>query len=185
MKPSRFEELSTDPLISMGDLIIVIILLIGICMGIVGLAWQKEARRQISDVHDQYSALLLRLDQVDSTMKRLISEIEKVSSLKVDLPLESFKTVTSWYGAPYHLRVAASGEIFNKFEMTAAHRTLPFGTRIRLSSPKCSIIVRINDRGPFIEGRDLDISESAAEALGIREMGIATLRAEILSSKIH
>ena len=185
MKASRFEELETDPLISMGDLVIVVILLLGLSMGIVGLVWQRDARRQMTDIHDQTSILLQRLDQVDSTMKRLISQIEKISSSKVEIPLQSFDAVTSWYGAPYHLQLAASGEIFNKFDLTAAHRTLPFGTLIRLRSPMVSqpITVRINDRGPFIDGRDLDISESAAEKLGMREMGICRLKAEII--KFH
>jgi rare lipoprotein A len=74
--------------------------------------------------------------------------------------------------------LTASGERFDKSGFTAASRTLPFGTRLLVTNPanNCSIVVRINDRGPFIRGRHLDLAEGAAEALGMIAQGIATLK---------
>lgn len=83
-------------------------------------------------------------------------------------------SLASWYGVPYHGRRTASGEIYNMNSMTAAHRTLPFGTRVRVcnkSNSKCTT-VRINDRGPFIPGRELDLSRAAARAIGLESQGV-------------
>lgn len=88
--------------------------------------------------------------------------------------------VASWYGPRHAGNVTASGEIFNPDLLTAAHRTLPFGTRIRLSVAGRSCIVTITDRGPFIDGRDLDVSQAAAEALGMIEAGVAIVEARII-----
>jgi len=75
----------------------------------------------------------------------------------------------SWYGPGFHGRRTASGEIFDTRAMTAAHRTLPFGTQIRVTNRKTgrSAVVRINDRGPYAHGRIIDLSKASAEALGI------------------
>ncbi|HEY8552826.1 MAG TPA: septal ring lytic transglycosylase RlpA family protein [Thermaerobacter sp.] len=83
--------------------------------------------------------------------------------------------VASWYGPGFYGRPTASGETFTGREMTAAHRTLPFGTVLLVRYPETgrSVQVRINDRGPYVEGRDLDLSEAAAEALGMISAGVA------------
>ena len=83
--------------------------------------------------------------------------------------------VASWYGPGFYGRPTASGEIFTGRELTAAHRTLPFGTVLLVRYPETgrSVQVRINDRGPYVEGRDLDLSEAAAEALGMIAVGVA------------
>ncbi len=88
--------------------------------------------------------------------------------------------IASWYGHPYHGRRAASGEIYNMYDMTAAHRTLPFGTQVRVHDLENGrdVDVRINDRGPFVEGRIIDLSYAAAQAMGMS--GIARVRLEIL-----
>jgi rare lipoprotein A len=86
----------------------------------------------------------------------------------------AFASIASWYGHPYHGRLTASGEVYNMNAMTAAHRTLPFGTKLRVCNPRnnrCAT-VRINDRGPFIGGRDIDLSKAAADAIGIRSQGV-------------
>lgn len=84
----------------------------------------------------------------------------------------------SYYGAGFHGRLTANGERFNRHEFTAAHRTLPFGSLLRVTYPRSghSVIVRVNDRGPYIRGRDLDLSEGAATRLGMRGVGIARVR---------
>lgn len=79
----------------------------------------------------------------------------------------------SWYGRQFAGRPTASGERFNPAQMTAAHRTLPFGSKVRVTSQRTgqSIVVRINDRGPFHGNRLIDLSEAAAEAIGIKARG--------------
>jgi len=79
--------------------------------------------------------------------------------------------VASWYGPGFAGRKTASGERFNPAEYTAAHRTLPFGSKVRVTHGERSVIVRINDRGPFHGGRVIDLSQAAAEDLGIRGAG--------------
>jgi rare lipoprotein A len=78
--------------------------------------------------------------------------------------------------------VVASGGRFNPAGMTAAHRTLPFGTKLRVTDPKTgrSVIVTVNDRGPFGKGRVLDVSPAAARALGMIDRGVIFVRAEVL-----
>lgn len=83
-------------------------------------------------------------------------------------------SLASWYGYPYHGNRTSSGEIYNMHLMTAAHRTLPFGTKVRVcnvSNRRC-VTVRINDRGPFVHGRDIDLSHAAAESIGLRSAGV-------------
>jgi rare lipoprotein A len=79
----------------------------------------------------------------------------------------------SWYGPGFHGRRTASGETFNTNELTAAHRTLPFGTRVRVVNKKTgkSVVVRINDRGPYAHGRVIDLSRASAQAIGILGVG--------------
>jgi len=99
--------------------------------------------------------------------------------------VESGETgLASWYGHPYHGRASASGEIYDMEQMTAAHRTLPFGTMVRvhdLDNEK-SVDVRINDRGPFVDGRIIDLSHAAARAIEMIGPGTARVRLEILSA---
>lgn len=83
--------------------------------------------------------------------------------------------VASWYS---HGTRTASGEKFNPQGMSAAHKTLPFGTKLRLTRGDKSVIVKINDRGPFVKGRDIDLSMGAAKALGCLRMGVCTLEVE-------
>jgi rare lipoprotein A len=87
----------------------------------------------------------------------------------------------SWYGEPYHGRATASGTRYDMWEMTAAHRTLPFGTRVHvvnLDNGRAADVT-INDRGPFVEGRILDLSRAAAEALDAVGPGVIPVRLEI------
>jgi rare lipoprotein A len=81
----------------------------------------------------------------------------------------------SWYGPGFHGRRTASGERFNSAAMTAAHRTLPFGTKVRVVDEETgrSVVVRINDRGPFKPGRVIDLARGPASALGLTSAGVA------------
>ena len=86
--------------------------------------------------------------------------------------------IASWYGHPYHGRASASGEIYDMEALTAAHRTLPFGTWVRVLNLTNSklVEVRINDRGPFIEGRIIDLSHAAARVIEMIGPGTAPVR---------
>ncbi|MEN9218484.1 MAG: septal ring lytic transglycosylase RlpA family protein [Gloeomargarita sp. DG_2_bins_126] len=88
----------------------------------------------------------------------------------------------SWYGPGFQGRRTASGEPFNPQALTAAHRTLPFGTQVRVTNLRNgqSVVVRINDRGPHVPGREIDISTGAAQVLGLISMGTAPVRLEVL-----
>jgi len=85
----------------------------------------------------------------------------------------------SWYGPGFHGKKTANGERFNTNDLTAAHKTLPFGTEVRVTNERTgkSVVVRINDRGPYAHGRVIDLSKAAAEAVGIEGVGQVTLAA--------
>lgn len=88
----------------------------------------------------------------------------------------------SWYGPRFHGRRTASGEVYNQEVYTAAHRTLPFGTLVLVTNPASgkSVLVRINDRGPFIAGRGIDLSRAAARAIGMEEAGVADVQITVI-----
>ena len=90
--------------------------------------------------------------------------------------------VASWYGPGFAGRRTASGEAFNPREYTAAHRTLPFGSKVRVTMNGRSVVVRINDRGPFSAGRVIDLSQAAAEEIGLRRAGSGRVELALLDS---
>lgn len=93
--------------------------------------------------------------------------------------------VASWYGPGFHGRPTASGEIYNQNALTAAHPTLPLGSQVEVTNPANgkSVHVRINDRGPFIRGRSIDLSRQAARELGIIKPGVSRVRIKRLSTR--
>jgi rare lipoprotein A (peptidoglycan hydrolase) len=92
--------------------------------------------------------------------------------------------IASWYGNRHQGRLTANGERFDVRGLTAAHRSLPFGTILRVTNLKTGkvVIVRVNDRGPYIRGRVVDLSAAAGKALGISKAGIVQVRIEAFSS---
>lgn len=98
--------------------------------------------------------------------------------------VDTFSGVASWYGGEFHGRKTNSGEIFDENGLTAAHRTLPFNTYLRVTFLKTdkSVVVRVNDRGPHVAGRVLDLSRGAAEAIGLRAHGLGTVKVEVLEN---
>lgn len=93
--------------------------------------------------------------------------------------------IASWYGPGFHGNRSASGERYNQNAMTAAHRSLPFGTRVQVTNLNNghSVIVRINDRGPYVRGRVIDLSAAAARVLGVMQTGVAPVRLDVLGSQ--
>jgi rare lipoprotein A (peptidoglycan hydrolase) len=98
---------------------------------------------------------------------------------------ESMEGVASWYGPYFHGRQTATGEIFDSGQFTAAHKDLPFDTYLKITNTKTGkqLIVRINDRGPYIDGRDVDLSHGAAEYLGSEDSGVVPFTAEMMRAK--
>ena len=92
----------------------------------------------------------------------------------------SFSGMASFYGSESGSRTA-SGQRMNSNAMTAAHRTLPFGTKLRVTHGGQSVIVTINDRGPFVRGRVLDLSTGAARAIGLTSAGVGRVTADVIS----
>ncbi len=95
--------------------------------------------------------------------------------------------IASWYGPNFHGKKTASGEIYNMFDFTAAHKYLPFNTIVRVKnlSNNKSVIVRINDRGPFVKKRIIDLSYAAAKKIGLIKTGTAFVEVEILSRRSY
>jgi len=94
----------------------------------------------------------------------------------------SYTAVASWYGDDFHGRRTASGEVYDMHGYTAAHKTFPFGTKLRVTYLRTgrSAIVTVNDRGPFVSGRDLDLSRGAADEIGLLIDGVGEVYIEIL-----
>ena len=97
-------------------------------------------------------------------------------------PIRVWSARTSWYGAKFNGRKTASGEKYDMYGSTGASPDLPFGSLIRVSNPQTHVaqLVRINDRGPFVDDRELDVSYLIACRLGIQDQGIMNLRIELL-----
>ncbi|MEA5447117.1 septal ring lytic transglycosylase RlpA family protein [Leptolyngbya sp. CCNP1308] len=114
-----------------------------------------------------------------------LPEPAAAAAAQVGVVSSTLTGMASWYGPGFHGRRSASGEVFNQNDLTAAHRTLPFGTRVRVTnlSTGQSVVVRINDRGPFGHGRVIDLSAAAAGNIGIRASGVGRVQLEVLSAE--
>jgi len=122
-------------------------------------------------------------------MQRIVLPLACVCGMWTVASAQSFQRPTesgfaSWYGAPYHGQPSASGEIYDQEKLTAAHRTLPFGTKVRVRrlDRKGSVVVRINDRGPFVKARVIDLSHAAAVRLGMTGGGVVPVTLEIVET---
>lgn len=95
---------------------------------------------------------------------------------------QSIEGQASWYGPGFHGRQTANGETFNQNALTAAHPSLPFGTEVRVTyaSTGESVVVRINDRGPYAHGRVIDLSREAADEIGLLNAGVGEVRLEVV-----
>ena len=99
-------------------------------------------------------------------------------------PLATETGMASWYGPPYHNRRGSNGEVYNMHAMTAAHRTYPLGSIVRVTNTKtgAAALVRITDRGPFIRGRVLDLSLAAARKVDVWQPGVAQVKVELMQT---
>ncbi len=106
-----------------------------------------------------------------------------VATVKAEDTAHVLEGYASWYGGKFQGRLTASGEVFDTATLTAAHKTLPFGTIVEVThlGNFRTVEVRINDRGPFVEGRVIDLSRAAADALDMAGEGVAPVRLKVLS----
>ncbi len=136
--------------------------------------------------------------QVTNRLRRLLGDAEPVSEIEglpepepvVEVaPAQSVAIVSSnvggasWYGPGFHGRLSANGETFNQYALTAAHRTLPFGTNVLVTNlyNGRQVTVRINDRGPYAGDRIIDLSQGAAEVIGLIDSGVGTVQIDVLA----
>ena len=138
--------------------------------------------------------------QVTNRLRRLVGGAEPISEIE-GLPEPEPESVVeaapapqpvaiassmvggaSWYGPGFHGRLSASGEVFNQYDLTAAHRTLPFGTRVLVTNLYTGqqVTVRINDRGPYAGDRVIDLSAAAADVIGLTSSGVGTVQLDVL-----
>ena len=130
------------------------------------------------------SSLLLLLTLLSAPAHASNPGTTKVASAPSTSTTTVLRGRASWYGIYFQGRKTTSGERFNRFKYTCAHKTLPFGTRLRVSNVKNgkSVVVRVTDRGPYRHERIIDLSEIAARPLGITECGAATVVAEVVKA---
>ena len=112
----------------------------------------------------------------------LLTACASIPSPSMPFRSETERGVASWYGSQYHGRQTASGEVFDMEAMTAAHPSLPFGTQVRVYNRNNgeSVDVTINDRGPFVRGRIIDLSRGAAQELGMVRDGVVPVEVRVL-----
>lgn len=130
----------------------------------------SNLQREVVEVNRQVDTTALNQVAVFS-----IPDIEDESPIVI----RTYTAVTSWYR---HGRVTANGERYNPLGLTVAHKRLPFGTMVRFTNPETGdiVIARVNDRGPYIRGREFDLSLGSARALNMVDKGVMRLRVEIL-----
>lgn len=149
------------------------------CLAAVCLAALPAAALELPANNSAFSLMLPDVATVTGLLPAA-AETEAVSTLMGPMPLVAAEVVVaeqggaSWYARHFQGRRTANGEFYDQNELTAAHRTLPFGTVVRVRSEVTGleIDVRINDRGPFVTGRIIDLSHAAARALGMLQMGV-------------
>ena len=113
-------------------------------------------------------------------MRNIIGSTLIAALACISAPANASTTMlASWYGSYFHGRTTANGESYNMYGHTAAHKTLPFGTKLRVCYNGC-VDVRINDRGPYIGARELDLSHGAAQAIGLINPGVANVQVTYL-----
>jgi rare lipoprotein A len=137
-----------------------------------------EARADIPPLESPSSVIIQRSPETQ--------EASPPATLSTPTPSTIIGTgLASWYGAKHHGKRTASGEIFDQNKFTAAHRTLPWGSIVKVTNlgNGKSVEVRINDRGPFTKGRVIDLSRAAARAVGMLESGVSPVRMELLSPR--
>ncbi|MBO1347582.1 MAG: septal ring lytic transglycosylase RlpA family protein [Hormoscilla sp. GUM202] len=140
---------------------------------------KATAPRLLSDLADRLTDIV----NVEESAKASEASAHPIGrSLEKEWRGYSQKGWASWYGPGLHGNLTANGEIFNQYDLTAAHPNLPFGTWVRVTNlnNNLSVVVRINDRGPYIRGRIIDVSAAAAQEVRMRQSGVVPVRVDVL-----
>lgn len=160
------------PLIS--KKIILTALIPNLIFGLSSLNLAVQAKEEVKNVAEEYFSEDGEIN-IDKKIKKM--DLERTENV--------FDTQASWYGGRFHGRKTAANEIFDANGLSAAHKTLPIGTHLLVTNKANNkqVIVRVNDRGPFIKGREIDVSETAAKILDFLRAGVANVSYEILKMK--
>jgi rare lipoprotein A len=114
----------------------------------------------------------------------LIASVVTITSMVFAAPsyAHQLSGSASWYGGKFHGRTTANGERYDMHKLTAAHKTLPFGTKVKITNQRNgeTVVVRINDRGPYAGRRIIDLSRAAADKIGMLRSGVAPVRVEVI-----
>ncbi len=126
-----------------------------------------------------------QIEPVNNAETTSVNNDESIANKSIVNYIDKGNMIASWYGPRFHGKLTASGEVFNQMAYTAASKTLRFGTLLKLINPRNnkSVVVRINDRGPYIGGRQLDLSKAAALSLGMVRRGVIRVNVEQISLK--
>jgi len=146
---------------------------------VAGLAFTSERFRLEFRIKDKVRTPIEFKEFREMLSELLNEEYREVApGIKVKKGCRIERGVASWYGGRFHGRKTASGEMYNLFKLTAASRTLPLGTYVLVRNEENGrvVIVRINDRGPYVDGRIIDLSQAAAYRLGMMQGGIAMVQ---------
>lgn len=127
----------------------------------------------------------VKVSSADENKDTTYEYVEETNEVNTHIGINFVKDGTmtaSWYGPKFHGKRTANTETYDQLAFTAAHKTLPFGTMLRVTNPRNGkqVIVRINDRGPYVKGRDIDLSKGAALALGMINKGVIKVQIEKL-----
>ena len=140
-----------------------------------------KAKKKVASVaNPKVKVAKAAVDKGDEDAPKAKKKVTKASKSSGGSEYQS--GMASWYGGNFNGRKTANGEIYNMNEMTAAHKTLPFGTLVRVTNTRNgdTVDVRINDRGPFVGGRIIDLSRAAASDIGLTASGVAPVKIAIL-----
>jgi rare lipoprotein A (peptidoglycan hydrolase) len=141
----------------------------------------SSTERQISETSETIDASD-RMNSLSVPLAQIAGKPKPSKTLAAPAGAKQMRGIASWYGPGFHGRQTANGERFNQNDLTAAHRSLPFGTRVKVTNMNNgrSVVVRINDRGPFAGGRVIDLSSAAANAIGLKGSGVGPVNIQIL-----
>ena len=155
--------------------LVIVSLIAQSCTAISGLSEKNDQSLALTRVSSETNAGDANIQKVSATS----DSIKKKRGAKHNL-----SGTASWYGPGFHGKKTASGEIYDQNRLTAAHKTLPLGSKARVTNLEngSAVEVEINDRGPFVEGRIIDLSRAAAGALGFVKSGTAPVQVELISA---
>jgi rare lipoprotein A (peptidoglycan hydrolase) len=171
-----FRRLSSESVAKRAPIlrVVVVSLLAQSCTAISGLSQSGEQSNELPQVINETTS-------GDASVRKVSVERD-VRTTSKRAAKHALNGIASWYGPRFHGKKTASGEIYDQNKLTAAHKTVPLGTKARVTNLEngSTVEVEINDRGPFVEGRIIDLSRAAARALGLVKLGTAPVQVELI-----